>query len=241
MLSEGIKRPHTTVLATACLRNKEPVVWQGILVCPTLKTTIVDVGSQHRQLWSPCLPKVYQMSKWTSRGILSGLAPPAVHGCIHVKRYLGMSPSRLAESAHIFSIMVRHEYLVRIDIIAENVFPCLCAKRLDARFQPRVKRILILFQVGNQFLWNSLPINLFCQWRVVACRLQHTYLILYLQHRYHILSSRSDVFHQRLKGTIVGTEHFFCEATGNLQWFAVLRAGSWKTLRVFLKPQRRIA
>jgi len=47
----------------------------------------------------------------------------AVHRCIDIKRNLGVAAGGLAEAANILGVIVGHEDLVGIDVIAEDLSP----------------------------------------------------------------------------------------------------------------------
>ena len=66
-------------------------------------------------------------------------------------------------------------------------------------------------------------IGLLCQWRVVACRLQHTYLILYLHHDDHLALRvfLADMPHECREGIEVCLQHIVAEARRDLHLLPV--------------------
>ena len=112
---------------------------------------------------------------------------------------------------------------------------------METLLQPRVQRLLILLQVGEQLLRHPFLIYFLCQRGVVAGILQHTYLILHLNHWHHVTACLADMLHQRPESLIVCLEYILREATGYLQRLALLRPRPWESFGVLLKPQGRIA
>ena len=114
---------------------------------------------------------------------------------------------------HVAGIAQRHELLVGIVISAIALCP-------------------LLFLVC-----------LLSQWRVVACRLQHTDLVLYLHHDDHLTLRvfLADMSHECRKGLQIGLQHIVAETRGNLHLFSLGGHRPREPLRVLLEPTRRIA
>ena len=87
-----------------------------------------------------------------------------------------------------------------------------------------------------------LPVDLLRQRRVVACRLQHTYLVLYLHHDDHLALrvTRLDMLHQRREGLQIGLQHVVAEARCYLQGLTIGGHRPRESLRVLFEPTRRI-
>ena len=240
MLTKGIHCTGSAVLTATAFWDEEAVVGQRILVSPAFEPRIVDVGSQTEQLRSATMPKVDEMCQRPCRRILPRLAATTVHRCIYIEWHLGVFSGGLAESAYILGIVVGHENLVGIDVVAEDLLPSL-AIGIETRFQPGMQRLLVLFQIADKFLRHTFLICLFCQRRVVAGILQHTNFVFHLNHCHHVASCPADMFHQCLKCLIVSLKNLLREAACYLQRLAVAGTCSWETLHVLFKPQRCIA
>ena len=95
--------------------------------------------------------------------------------------------------------MPGHELLVGIVVGAEYFGPC--ALLLDVqRLEQRLRHLLAIGFLGKR--------------GVVACRLQHAYLVLYLHHDDHLSLRvfRGDVLHQCGECFQVGLQHIVAEA-----------------------------
>ena len=91
------------------------------------------------------------MSQRTSRRILTGLATTAVHSSINVKRHLSVATCCLAEPSYILGVVISHENLVGVNIIAKDFCPALTAE-VYALFEPGMQSLLILAEIAYQFM-----------------------------------------------------------------------------------------
>ena len=173
---------------------------------------------------------------------MAWLASATVHGGIDVEGHLGVLPGCLAQPSYVLGIVVGHENLVCIDVVAKHFRPRSPLQSTRSPFfQPRVQSLFMLLQIGQQFQGYTFLIYSVSQWGMVAGRLQHTNLVLYLYHADHVAARLADVLHKGTEGAVVSLEHLFRETTGNLQGLPGFRSGSRKTLGVLLEPQRSIA
>ena len=130
------------------------------------------------------MPEVDEMRQRSCRRIFARTAPTAVHRGIHIEWHVVYLASSLGQMLHIAGIAQRHKLLVGIFIRAISFCP------------------------------PFFIICLFCQWRVVACRLQHTYLVLYLHHDDHLALwvALLDVAHECRECLQVGLQHVVAKA-----------------------------
>ena len=147
------------------------------------------------------------------RRIFARTTPTTVHRGIHVERHVVLLTGNLGQMLHIAGIAQRHKLLVGIFVRAVTLRP------------------------------TFLFICLLSQWRMVACRFQHTNLILYLHHDDHLALwvALTDMLHQCRERFQIGLQHIVAEARGNLHLLPLGSHRPWEPLRVLLEPCWRIA
>ena len=150
MLAESIEGADTAILATSAFWDEKTVFyrasvlwaqWHCILRTPRLEACIVDVRGQQVDAWCTLVPEVDEMCQWPCRRIFARTAPTTVHRSIHIERHIMDLSGCQGQMLHIAGIAQCHKLLVGILIGAVMLCPAL------------------------------LFICLFCQRRMVACRL----------------------------------------------------------------------
>ncbi len=242
MLTESIESTHSGGVRTARLGDEQRITLHRILLRPRLKPRVVDVGREHGDGRGTRPPHVDEMGQRTCRRILPGLSAATIERSVDVERHLCGLTRTLRQLLHIHRVMPCHENLVAVSIRAEHLRPR-SAVGVVAFRQLGVQRLAVLLKIIGQLSGHNGVVSLRCQWRVIACRLQHSYLILHLCHYHHLAVGvlLRHMVHQFTKRFAVGRHHLWCECRRYLQLFATRCDCTWKALRVALEPLRGVA